>query len=169
MKQPIPPRQIPLYALHVILGSLALWAGVSLAQEAADADPDIAAPEEVAAPEVAAQATALPQRSPHVGVDADLFSQHSWYSPPPAPVRREVVRKPVETRPTAPPLPYAYMGRYEQGDEPTLYFLVRDDRTYDVHIGDTLDGTYRVDGVSNGQLMFTYLPLNTSQGLRLGE
>jgi len=79
-------------------------------------------------------------------------------APPPAP-----------RVPTAPAFPYKLLGSYEQRGSDTLYFLVKDDRVYDVTIGDTLDGTYSVDGVTNGQLMFTYLPLNTSQGLRLGE
>jgi hypothetical protein len=37
-----------------------------------------------------------------------------------------------------------------------------------VHIGDTLDGTYTVDSFNNGQLVFTYKPLNTQQQLITG-
>jgi len=97
-----------------------------------------------------------------------VFARHSWYTPPPAPVQRPAP-KPVERQPVAPPLPYTLLGSYEEAGQPTLYFLVKGESTYDVRVGDTLDSTYHVDGVANGQLMFTYLPLNTSQGLRLGD
>jgi hypothetical protein len=110
----------------------------------------------------------LPSRAPHTGDSQNLFSSHSWYTPPPAPPVRKAP-PPMRREPTAPALPYKLLGTYEQRGSDILYFLVKDDRVYDVTIGDTLDGTYSVDGVTNGQLMFTYLPLNTSQGLRLGE
>ena len=110
----------------------------------------------------------LPERAAHSGVRSNLFAGHSWYTPPPpAPVQE----RPVQTAraPSAPPLPFDYIGRYEQEGEDTLYYLVKDDRVYDVKLGDVIDGTYSVEKVSNGQLVFTYLPLNTSQGLRLGD
>ncbi len=110
----------------------------------------------------------LPQREPHKGVDEDMFKGHNWYTPPPPPPRRPAT-KPVRRKPVAPPLPFKLLGTFEQAGSPTLYFLVKEDRIYDATIGDTLESTYRVDRVSNGQLMFTYLPLKTSQGLRLGE
>ncbi len=49
-----------------------------------------------------------------------------------------------------------------------MYFLVRDDRVYDAKPGDTLDGTYSFDRVENGQLVFTYKPLNIQQTLAAG-
>ncbi|MCW8846286.1 MAG: hypothetical protein OQK99_10650 [Gammaproteobacteria bacterium] len=110
----------------------------------------------------------LPVRPAHAGVSADLFNRQSWYTPPPpAPVVRQV-RQAAPAAPTAPPLPFTVMGSYEQDDE-TLYFLVKGDRVFDAKEGDILEGTYRVDGVSNGQLRFTYLPLDISQGLQLGD
>lgn len=112
----------------------------------------------------------LPTREPHEGTSADLFAGHSWYTPPPpapAPVRQQA--KPVTRAPTAPALPYSYIGSFEQDGNATRYYLVKGDRVYDVKIGDVVDGMYSVDSVSNGQLMFTYLPLTSSQGLRLGD
>ena len=113
-------------------------------------------------------ASPLPERSAYTGVSNDVFARHSWYTPPPQP-KRAPAPKPVERKPVAPPLPYTLLGSYEESGAETMYFLVKGNNTYDVHVGDTLEDTYRVDGVSNGQLMFTYLPLNTSQGLRLGD
>ena len=119
------------------------------------------------AQQIANESVMLPVREAHAGNKENLFSGHSWYTPPPPPPVRKAA--PVRRGPVAPPLPYKLLGTYEQGDNDMLYLLVKGDRVYDVTIGDTLDGTYSVDGVTNGQLMFTYLPLDTSQGLRLGE
>ena len=110
----------------------------------------------------------LPSRAPHDGVKADLFRGHRWYVPPaPSTVRRTVA--PVRREATAPPLPYKLLGIYEQAGSEPLYLLVNNDRIFEAAIGDTLEETYRVDGVSNGQLMLTYLPLQKSQGIRLGD
>ncbi len=99
---------------------------------------------------------------------ASLFSPHSWYvAPPPPPPAPTVVLPPPA--PTAPPLPFAYMGSYRpEGAVPT-YFLTSGDRVYDVKIGDTLDNTYSVDGVKSGQLLLTYIPLKIQQTLAVGD
>ena len=111
----------------------------------------------------------LPVRQPYAGNADNPFSGHSWYAPPP-PVQRSRKSAPSGPRkPMAPALPYQLLGTYQQQGSRTIYFLVQGDRVFDVVTGDTLDDTYRVDGEKNGQLMFTYLPLNTSQGLRLGD
>ena len=96
--------------------------------------------------------------------DAALFASHSWYTPPPpAPPPPPIVIKPAA--PTAPPLPFAYMGSYlRDGDKP-VFFLTRNDRIYDVKVGDTLDGVYTFEGLSGNNLVFTYKPLNTRQTL----
>jgi hypothetical protein len=118
--------------------------------------------------EESAGSSLLPIRKAHAGVDVDLFAGHSWYTPPPAPPVRELP-PPAPRKPTAPPLPFSYIGRYEQDGMATLFYLVKDDRVYDVKLGDVIEDTYRLDKVVKGQLMFTYLPLNSSQGLRLGD
>jgi len=99
---------------------------------------------------------------------ASLFSPHSWYvAPPPPPPAPTVVLPPPA--PTAPPLPFAYMGSYRpEGAVPT-YFLTSGDRVYDVKIGDTLDNTYSVDGVRSGQMLLTYMPLKIQQSLAVGD
>lgn len=111
-------------------------------------------------------ALAVPERATPEHKPSDLFAVHSWYTPPPPPP--PAPPPPPPPAPTAPPLPYTYVGSFQQ-DGGTVYFLSRGDRAYDVKIGDVLDGTYSVDGVSNGELMLTYLPLKTPQNLPLGE
>lgn len=146
--------------LLVILGVI-----LATAPALADSDSRVAV---AAAGEVKNAQTLLPSRPAHSGVNANLFQGHSWYTPPPPPPRKPRPA-PVERKPVAPPLPFEFLGSLEQEGSPTTYFLVKDDRVYDAIIGDKLDETYTIDGVSDGRLMFTYIPLKTSQGLRLGE
>jgi hypothetical protein len=106
----------------------------------------------------------LPQRVLAGAARVDLFASHSWYVPPPPPPPQQA--EPME--PVAPPLPYELIGSYAHDGEPTVFFLSRDDRVFDVHIGDILENTYSVDAQANGQLQLTYLPLKTRQTLNLG-
>jgi hypothetical protein len=71
--------------------------------------------------------------------------------------------------PSAPPLPFAFMGSYKSQDGSPTFFLTVGDRVYDVKIGDTLDNTYSVDGVKSGQLLLTYMPLKIQQSMAVGE
>jgi hypothetical protein len=45
--------------------------------------------------------------------------------------------------------------------------LANGDKEHDVKGGETLDGTYRVDAVSETAVEFTYLPLKAAQTLTL--
>jgi hypothetical protein len=103
-----------------------------------------------------------------------LFSAHSWYTPPPPPpppppaptltaAQEAALRAPV-----APPLPFAYMGSYTPDGSNPVFFLMQGDRVYNVRVGDTLNDTYSVDSVANGQLVMTYKPLKIQQQLTVG-
>jgi hypothetical protein len=99
-----------------------------------------------------------------------LFATHSWYvpppPPPPPPPSAASLLPPV---PTAPPLPYQYIGSYTpEGRKPVL-LLSKGDRVFDVQVGDTLEGTYSVDGFNRSQILFTYKPLNIQQQLIVGS
>jgi hypothetical protein len=96
-----------------------------------------------------------------------LFAVHSWYvAPPPPPPAPVVVTAPP--KPTAPPLPYQFMGSYTPPDGPQVLFLTRGDVVLDAHVGDTLENTYSVDKFEGGQLYLTYKPLNIQQQLNAG-
>jgi hypothetical protein len=99
---------------------------------------------------------------------ASLFSPHSWYVAPPPPPPAPVVYQPPPA-PTAPPLPFAFMGSYRSQGGGAIYYLTAGDRVYDVKVGDTLDNTYSVDGVKSGQLLLTYMPLKIQQSLAVGD
>jgi hypothetical protein len=95
----------------------------------------------------------------------NLFGDHSWYvAPPPPPM---VVREPPP--PSAPPLPFTLLGSYSSSGGAPVYFLVKGDSVYDVHVGDVIDNSYSVDSVTNGRLNFTYLPLKIGQSLAVGS
>jgi hypothetical protein len=104
--------------------------------------------------------------------EGNPFASKSWRVRPPAPAPQPLavaVPQPAPA-PTAPPLPFAYMGRLiEDATQRPVYFLARGDRLYTVAEGDLIDGTYRVQGVDAGRLALTYLPLNVRQFLPLGS
>jgi len=118
---------------------------------------------------VARSLLALAHRVVEQSASGSLFAAHSWYVAPPPPPPVAVSTAPVEPpKPVAPPLPFTYMGSYAPDGGAPVFFLTQGDRVYDVHVGDTLDGTYTVDSFNNGQLVFTYKPLNTQQQLTTG-
>lgn len=69
-------------------------------------------------------------------------------------------------KPTAPPLPFIYMGKLVDKSN-TSIFLTRDDKPYVVNIGDIVDGAYRIDAINPSTLEFTYLPLLQKQKLNM--
>ena len=91
----------------------------------------------------------------------NAFKSTSWYvakpAPPPPP-------PPPPPEPTAPPLPFTYMGRYE--DPPKLLvILASGSKVYTVSEGDVIDGNYRVDRITDSVVNLVYLPLNINQSL----
>ncbi len=93
----------------------------------------------------------------------NAFNATSWYVPPPPP---PALPPPA---PTAPPLPFTYMGQYHDGGaKGMVIFLSSAERVYTVSTGDVIDGTYSVGPITAGQLELTYLPLNIKQSLITG-
>jgi hypothetical protein len=83
--------------------------------------------------------------------------------PPSAPVETVVVPPP----PSAPPIPYTFIGRLSEADSTTV-FLATGDRNLVVKPGDVIDNSYRVDAVTDNAVSLTYLPLNVRQTLSTG-
>lgn len=95
---------------------------------------------------------------------SNAFPAMSWYVPPPP----QPAPKPLPPPPpTAPPMPFSFMGRYEDGEK-LIILLVKGDRVYTVSEGEVIDNTYRVDRLTAGQLELTYLPLNIKQTISTG-
>ena len=96
-----------------------------------------------------------PSRVADASLAGSLFGVHSWYVPPPP-------------APTAPPLPYVFLGSYTPGGDPTVYFVTRGDRVYDIKVGDTIDEAYQIESATSGQLVFLYKPLGQRQMMAIG-
>jgi hypothetical protein len=115
----------------------------------------------------------LEKRQQERGKVSDVFNQTSWYVAPPAPVltakQKQEAEVPVSApAPTAPPLPFTYLGRYGDTDGRTVVLAIGE-KVYPVKVGDVIDNTYRVEKFSPGMVNLTYLPMNIVQSLRTGE
>ena len=96
---------------------------------------------------------------PHQEPVPDVFERQSWEVSAPA----EVPQPPV-----APPLPFTYMGKVVEDGTETV-FLTRDDRSYAVKRGETIDRVYRVEKIAPSSVTFIYLPLRQRQQLATGD
>lgn len=96
---------------------------------------------------------------------SDLFQSRSWYVPSPTsytPVTPSTDSSPPQ--PAAPSLPFTFIGRVIDRNEVTL-FLYKNGRQYSVKVNDLLEETYRVDRITDGSALLTYLPTNVQQEL----
>lgn len=158
------------------VGAWSAWLAVNEPASEADAEPAALA-EAVERPRAAAvqavePAPALMPAPPAQGpaprlalARADLFPEQTWFIPPPPPPPPPVVAPPP---PQAPALPYSYMGRWQEAGQ-TTYYLNRGSTPLSVRAGQVLDGAWRLEPVANGMLNFTYLPLNQTRSLRIGD
>lgn len=97
-----------------------------------------------------------------------LFAKSTWVvPPPPPPPPAPRPPPPPPPPPTAPPLPFVYMGKFEQGDT-NVVILTRGTRVLTVSKGDILEKTYRIDRIEANKVTFTYLPLDMTQTLATG-
>ena len=91
----------------------------------------------------------------------DPFTVSSWLPPPP-PV--EVPAAPVRPAPpTAPPVPFAYVGQLDAKSARPQVFLSNGDQLLIVSPGDVIDNQYRIESVSESDVVLTYLPLHERQ------
>lgn len=90
----------------------------------------------------------------------DLFPVHSWQPPPPPPPE-----PPPPPPPTAPPLPFQFLGSWQEGGE-EVYFLAQGQQMHTLKRGDSV-GPWRLEETAPGRLVFTYVPMNERRTLRL--
>lgn len=104
---------------------------------------------------------------PKAGEVVDLFKSRTWYIPPP-PVEEPKGPPPPPPVPTAPPLPFAFMGQVIE-DQQVQVVLTRSNRVVTVREGEMIDRNYRLESFHDGILTFVYLPLDIKQTLVIGE
>jgi hypothetical protein len=159
--------RILLGALLLTFGAVALVSGMDEPQAVATAVAKRHAPDGTSATGgVLGAARVQAQRQQLAAkAGANVFAPRSFYvAPPPKPV---VVAAPPP--PTAPPLPFAYMGRFQEGGAPVVIFLTRGERLYSVRVGEVIDETYRIEKLTPNELIFIYLPMDERQVLRIAE
>jgi hypothetical protein len=103
---------------------------------------------------------------PPAGANDDAFATRSWRKP--APKLSAAANAVVVAPPSAPPLPFVYMGKL-LSDEARAVFLTNGERNLIVHEGDVIDATYRVDKLADEGLTFVHLPTGIQQNLAFGE
>ena len=100
----------------------------------------------------------------------DLFATRSWKA---APTLASVVEQPVNLTPVVqapsmPPMPFQFVGRLDDRSDLQV-FLQNGEKIYVVRKGDVIDDTWRIEGISDVELSFVYLPLHLSQTLSVGS
>ena len=100
----------------------------------------------------------------------DLFAARSWKAAPQlATVTEQPVNLiPVVQVPTAPPMPFQFIGKLNDRTDLQV-FLQNGEKIYVVRKGDVIDDTWRIEGISDVELSFVYLPLHLSQTLSVGS
>jgi hypothetical protein len=93
----------------------------------------------------------------------DPFSVQSWLPPPPPPPPPAPAVAVQEAPPSAPPLPFSYVGTLDRGKDKPQVFLANGDQLLIVSPGDVIDGRYRFESIAVTGAVFTYLPLNQKQ------
>lgn len=91
-----------------------------------------------------------------------LFSSHSWTPPPPPPPPPAPPPKP-----TAPPLPFTFLGKKVEDGKWEVY-LAHGDQTYVAREKSDLEGVYRIEAIKPPLISFLYLPLKETQTLNIG-
>jgi hypothetical protein len=112
----------------------------------------------------------LPAKGPEQA-SRDLFPTQQWTQPKALAtvIEQPVVVAPVlAPAPTAPALPFEFIGRMGDRDDLQV-FLQSGEKLYVVRQGDVIEDTYRLDRVSASELNLVYLPLHQSQTLSVGS
>lgn len=97
----------------------------------------------------------------NASISKDIFSPHSWVIIPPAPKVKPTPPPP----PVAPPSPFNYFGKMEDGPKGTLLFLIANNKVYSVKKGEKIDAFWSYDSDDANNVYMTYLPLNLPQVL----
>jgi hypothetical protein len=168
------PREIPRRAAAVVV-ALALIASVVAGREELSPDSQTA-PEPAPVMNGATPQAGLPDldldklnRSVKNNKITDLFaSKAAVPTPPPVTMAIAPTPPPPPPAPTAPPLPFRYFGKWIDGDR-TVVFLWNNSDGYSVAAGDTVEGTYRIESITDSSVDFIYLPLGSKQTLPISK
>jgi hypothetical protein len=96
-----------------------------------------------------------------------VFAVPTWIRPklletPSAPAMPQL----GQVSPSAPPLPFKFMGRYTEDGRPAV-FLLQADLTWVAQEGEMVAGNYKVERIDSNSIQMRFLPLNVVQVLEL--
>jgi hypothetical protein len=90
-------------------------------------------------------------------------------------IKTEVVKKvvvidpePVAVTPTAPPVPFKYIGKI-WGDDEFQVFVGFKGKYLVVKEGDLIQKTYKIEKIAPPIMTVTYMPMNILQNMQIGE
>jgi len=164
---PVQKRVVLYVALALAVAVGAVFGDNAPAPVAPETNPAQASSPPAAEPESNTALAALEsyQRSaPASDNGVDIFASKSWNAPPPPTLPAKHVPPP---KPTAPPLPFSYVGQME-GKDGLMIYLARGEELLSVKPGAQFDENYRLEAASPEQLTFIYLPLRERQVLGVG-
>lgn len=157
--------------LFVILAGVIAWSIILYLTPQAAPQVSVAVHRKVSAaqagqaPKARNDVVALPAASRLDGETiTDLFLSQSWA--PKLPPKPNLAQPQV---PQMPPLPFAYIGRWQAPDKTDFYYLAAGEHIQSVRAGQTLDGNWQLAAADDQNLTFIYLPLKQSRSLRMGE
>ena len=87
-------------------------------------------------------------------------------APPPSPTALPVAPPPMPSPPSVPPLPYTFLGRFQEG-ETAVVVLYAHGRTWTVRGPGPLDDRYEVEAIHEDHMVLRHLPLDKLQLLAL--
>jgi hypothetical protein len=102
-------------------------------------------------------------RKPQSGdMSVDLFE---LYRPQTLPKANIILNQPKKNLP--PRLPLKYLGKMVDNNGISI-FILHGDALHIVQQGGSIDNMYRLDSITDQLLIWTYLPLNLSQEMKIG-
>lgn len=99
------------------------------------------------------------KRFPDASAQGNLFPGQIWTPP--------VTEQPLQP-PESPAFPFDYLGLWRE-QETEIVFLSAGAQVIRVRQGDVIQNTWRLDQVSQQQLVFTYLPLKMTKTMRIPQ
>ncbi|MES2130512.1 MAG: hypothetical protein V4463_24835 [Pseudomonadota bacterium] len=100
--------------------------------------------------------------------EVDPFAPRGWQAPPQPPAVAPKANVAIVETPPPPPgppsLPYQYVGSLNDEGKQVIY-LGRGEQALIAHVGDVLDGTYKVLTIDARQIQFEHIPTGQKQSL----
>ena len=160
----VPKRRQALWAAALLTLALCGWTAwreqqgvVGAAERGAARRPAVSPGASVRSSLPASEPGGLLERDPLVESATDLFRAVSFLPPPPKSL--PAPPPPPPPKPSAPSFPYAYFGRMVDINGKTVTYLTRGDALIPIQAQQLLDNTYRIDAVTETQIVVTYVPL----------